>query len=376
MIENRGSMQMDKHRTILALGLAAALLTGLTACGTPSAAGDGTSQGTQAQAESSTQPVQPQDSDSTQEFLDSITPETAEAKGVCGADLTWYYQDNVLVIKGTGEMTEYTYSDDFPWSTYREQIGTVIIDEGCTKISEGAFENCVYLSSVSFPDTLLTIDYSAFCNCESLKNITLPNNIVCIQSNSFENCNIEYVDIPASLTELYANSFKSNPIKAFYVDSGNSAYIDIDGVLFSKDLKTLIRYPSQKEETTYTIPDGTEVIGIRAFEDCYKIHELDIPDSVTTISNHAFDGTGIESFTIPASVTNIGGEESNVVSFVIMGPASIKVSITFLGDAPEMWKKKCPFMSNAGEITIYYSGSGFEPYMEAWADTSINWIKQ
>ena len=99
---------MDKHRTILALGLATALLTGLTACGNPSSTGDSTGQSTQqGQPDNSTQQVQPQDSNSTQEFLDSITPETAEAKGVCGADLTWYYQDNVLVIKGTGRITDF-----------------------------------------------------------------------------------------------------------------------------------------------------------------------------------------------------------------------------------------------------------------------------
>ena len=33
-------------------------------------------------------------------LLETITAETAEYKGVCGVDLTWYYKDNVLVIKG------------------------------------------------------------------------------------------------------------------------------------------------------------------------------------------------------------------------------------------------------------------------------------
>ena len=173
---------MDKHRTILALGLATALLTGLTACGNPSSTGDSTGQSTQqGQPDNSTQQVQPQDSNSTQEFLDSITPETAEAKGVCGADLTWYYQDNVLVIKGTGEMADYDSSDDLawetiaPWRSYNDgeiedSISWVVMDEGITYIGDYAFYNCDNLTKVIIPSTVTDIGnaFEALGNLQTL----------------------------------------------------------------------------------------------------------------------------------------------------------------------------------------------------------------
>lgn len=156
---------MKRQRGILALGLAAGLLAGLTACGSPSSAEGG---GQSAQADSGTQQAQPQDSNSTQEFLDSITPETAEAKGVCGADLTWYYQDNVLVIKGTGAMADYDTSDDLsaetiaPWRSYNDgeledTIGWVIMDEGITYIGDNAFYSCNNLTKIVIPSTVTEI---------------------------------------------------------------------------------------------------------------------------------------------------------------------------------------------------------------------------
>lgn len=181
MIEIGGQNVMNKGKRVLALGLATALLTGLTACGNPSSTGDSTGQSAQGQPDNSAQQVQPQDSNSTQEFLDSITPETAEAKGVCGADLTWYYQDNVLVIKGTREMADYDSSDDLarqtiaPWRSYNDgeiedSISWVVMDEGITYIGDYAFYNCDNLTKVIIPSTVTDIG-NAFKALDNLQTL-------------------------------------------------------------------------------------------------------------------------------------------------------------------------------------------------------------
>ncbi len=56
-----------------------------------------------------------------QSYLNSITLETAEQKGVCGNDLIWFYKDNVLVIQGTGPMTDYEYETK-PWAELKQEI--------------------------------------------------------------------------------------------------------------------------------------------------------------------------------------------------------------------------------------------------------------
>lgn len=79
----------------------------------------------------------------TDDFLKTITAETATAKGLCGSDLTWYYKDNVLVIKGTGEMTNWEDATTpyMPWHAagIANQIVHIYIEDGVTSIGDYAF---------------------------------------------------------------------------------------------------------------------------------------------------------------------------------------------------------------------------------------------
>lgn len=56
-----------------------------------------------------------------------------------------------------------------------------------------------------------------------------------------------------------------------------------------------------------SIPNSVTSIGAFAFDDCYNLVSISIPNSVTTIGNSAFQGcSGLTSVTIPGSVTSIG----------------------------------------------------------------------
>ena len=61
---------------------------------------------------------------------------------------------------------------------------------------------------------------------------------------------------------------------------------DENGVLYTKDWKKLIRAPQQL--TSYTIKEGTKVIGDSAFEFCDSLEYVNIPNSVTSIGKGAF----------------------------------------------------------------------------------------
>ena len=77
-------------------------------------------------------------------------------------------------------------------------------------------------------------------------------------------------------------------------------YIDIDGVLFKKDEKAihkggsvLMFYPSGREDTGYTIPEGLERVGNSAFRSAKHLKTVVIPESVTEIGDKAFYGSKI-----------------------------------------------------------------------------------
>ena len=77
-------------------------------------------------------------------------------------------------------------------------------------------------------------------------------------------------------------------VQELRVSEENTAYTAVDGVIFTKDLETLVAFPAGRDGT-YAVPDGTKKIAAVAFANC-RIEEVYIPDSVTAIGNRAFDG--------------------------------------------------------------------------------------
>ena len=69
----------------------------------------------------------------------SVSLVTLLHTGTCGNGITWSCYDGVLVISGTGAMENYEKHGETPWKAIREQIQSVVISEGISTISEGAF---------------------------------------------------------------------------------------------------------------------------------------------------------------------------------------------------------------------------------------------
>lgn len=121
----------------------------------------------------------------------------------------------------------------------------------------------------------------------------------------FSIANLEYVTtvyIGKNVKEIGAWAISNNHhITEFKVDEANEYFCDIDGVLFTKDMKTLLFYPIAKDlvtekdangnevqVSTYKIPDGVETIRSKAFYKCYPLKELEMPDTIKVIEEKAF----------------------------------------------------------------------------------------
>ena len=154
-------------------------------------------------------------SDSETQGIIKYTEENAEYQGVCGADAKWYYKDNVLVIKGTGDIIDPTWN-------YEEKdalsINWLIIDEGITSICGDAFynyydnnNNCTdKLSKVILPQTLESISSGAFYNCTSLKTIEIPSGVTKIDGYAFCDCtSLKTIEIPSGVTKIDERAFDS-----------------------------------------------------------------------------------------------------------------------------------------------------------------------
>ena len=155
------------------------------------------------------------------------------------------------------------------------------IRKGTMVICDKAFGACKkQLSSIHIPDSVTSIGDGAFWGCENLTSITLPQNLKTINGNPF-------VDWHGKLI----------------VKSENFIYED--GVLFDKYKRRLIAYCSKNKD--YEIPNSVTSIGDKAFEYCENLKSIHIPNSVTSIGDCAFRSCrNLTSIHISDSVTSIG----------------------------------------------------------------------
>ena len=171
-------------------------------------------------------------------------------------------------------------------------------------------------------DKTQLIQYDAFD-----VNPVLPEGIVKIR-HAYENWTkyvfahnyaypVESVTIPSTVTDIDPIAFeRATELKNIKVSDKNKNYMDIDGVLYSKDGKTLIRFPGSRSE--YTAGNKTKTIGERAFSWIGSVGRLVLPNSVVKFGKQAFyRSSGIRDVFVPASVTQIADDsfESDAVEY-------------------------------------------------------------
>ncbi len=168
-------------------------------------------------------------------------------------------------------------------------LNAVTIPGSITNIGDSAFKRCFALTDVKISFGVASIGDNAFAACRVLTYFTIPNSVTSIGESAFSGClTLANITIPDSVTSIGSEAFRSClGLTDITVSKGNPAYKDIDGVLFSYDGATLIRYPAGKEGA-YTIPNGVTNINDRAFSDCAKLNNVIIPDGVTSIGSSAF----------------------------------------------------------------------------------------
>ena len=160
------------------------------------------------------------------------------------------------------------------------------IPEGVTSIGEYAFYNCTALQSIDFPNSLVSIEKRAFYSCKGLTGFYITRNVANIHEEAFNHC--------IGVTSYLCNSM-------------NAHYKSVNGVLYSKDLSTIVAYPPAAPATSFDIPQGVTRIGGLAFFSNQNLVNVNIPENVTWIGYAAFGSSlKLASIDIPDGVTYMG----------------------------------------------------------------------
>ena len=130
--------------------------------------------------------------------------------GACGDNVTFAFDPitGALTISGTGEMANYTNSENVPWYSYRDRIASVVIEDGVTGIGRDAFFFCTSLTNVTIPDSVTYIGSYAFCRCYGLTSADIPNSVSEIEAFAFYYCtNLTSVNIANGVTDIGDDAF-------------------------------------------------------------------------------------------------------------------------------------------------------------------------
>ena len=165
------------------------------------------------------------------------------------------------------------------------------------------------------------IAYNCFDNYSLVEEIKLPETIEIIGDNIIKNMPLlKTLFLPRNVRELHELQSFDNAfdIENIEVDSNNQYFCDVDGVLFSKDMKQLIFVPGGHERKSYFVPFGVERILILAFPSYQHLETVVIPPTVTKIENSNFNSNTLKSIVI--------NQCKNLISFDFT-PTSYQTSI-------------------------------------------------
>ena len=177
----------------------------------------------------------------------------ADDNGSCGNSINYTYtaETHTLTISGQGEMSGYS-TISRPWESYKDDIQSIVVEEGVTSIGCESFKDLSSLTSISFPTSLQFIQGCAFKDCVSITTINIPNG-VSIVDGAFMGCSsLTSVTLPS---DLYS----------------------IDSFVFQDCINL----------ETITLPSITS-FGVCAFKGCTNLRSIVIPESVTSIGSGAF----------------------------------------------------------------------------------------
>lgn len=192
---------------------------------------------------------------------------------------------------------------------YELAVEAVALPDTVAEIGPNAFSGCGRLRHVEFSKSLERIGAGAFESCFDLYGVELPATVKEIGSSAFWGCfALSSIALPASLELLGDTAFTlCNALMEIRVPEENGHFISQDGVLFSKDMKTLVYFPMgcPVEEGAYMVPEGVENIVAGAFLDIRTIETLTLPGTMTTLGEMSLPLAGLKSLTIPASIVDI-----------------------------------------------------------------------
>lgn len=171
------------------------------------------------------------------------------------------------------------------------------------RIGEACFMECA-LSIIALPESIEVIDSYAFNSCHNLQHVNIPDAAYSIKRAAFYlNDKLETISLNKVGFIREDNFHLCNELKDFEVSEDNDQFTSVNGLLYSKDQKRLIKAGEAKENIA--LSNKTEIISSESLSRLRKANKVTLPLSVQTIEEKAFFEADVKEVEILGNVTEL-----------------------------------------------------------------------
>ena len=187
----------------------------------------------------------------------------------------------------------------------KTKISEISFPEGLECIESHAFERCISVTKFVFPDSLKTIGDGAFMRCFSLSFVAFNDKLESIGEESFSYCGkLKVVRFGKNIQYISSSAFNNcDKLAVIDVDRENDSFTTLDGILYSKDRKSIIRCPEGCSSDLIVVHETVESIEPWCFSKCLNLVDVVLPPILKKVGAFAFnDCKNISSLTLGDAV--------------------------------------------------------------------------
>ena len=251
----------------------------------------------------------------------SIVPVGASS-GTCGEGVYWSLEDGVLRIYGEGAMEEYSssmYETRAPWAEQRDEVYTLVVEDGVTRVGSNAFFACGNLQTATLADSVESVGECAFQECSEMTSMDLGSGIRRIDGGAFFGCfRLSDVEFPTGLQSIGIEAFLSCGLVSLRLpdsvaEVGAYAFAEctqLTEVSFSQAMTVIPDSCFYKCTSlrSVTVPGWITAIESGAFAACTQLQSVTLSEGIVSIGGATFwDCPSLTNLSIPASVTEMNG---------------------------------------------------------------------
>ena len=243
----------------------------------------------------------------------------------------WWYEGEVELTEGEPLVLEYKTEnviiDGLKFSLLKIAHQAMLLNQGTWESESPTLQIPSEVEYEGEKYTVTSIADNVGVNT-TIKKITIPKTIK----------KINFYGLEGITTNPFQNC---KALETLEVEEENPVICSIDGVLFNKDITTILGYPRSSPRESYTVPDGVVTVARCAFACSMNLKKIVLPDCVKTLDNFAFSG-------------------SEKLEEVVLSPNIEKISYSLFRECKKLKSVVIPENVSTIEYEAFYGCSSLE----------------